>query len=416
MGWLDRLRGRDSKAANAGPANSITIEQLIERLSAGMTAATGEVVSDSTVESLAAVGAAVGLLSNTVASTETALFRKISDGRKERAVNDPLWDLLTESPNDILTAFQLKAMIQRDIELRGNGYIYPVRGFGDRVVALERLHPDLTKKVKKLNGEIKFEYRSAAGIQEYDLDEVLHLWMWSDDGLNGKSRIQVFRETFGKALAQRKHAAKFFSSGAKASGILNIEANNEMSDESMAALRDDFNKLYSGTDNAYQTIVLPAGINYTPVGVSMEDAQFIESTQLSVTEVAMIFGVPPHKLGNLDRATFNNIEHQAIEFVLDAMKPRFVMWEQGLNKALLPNNSNMMFKFDWKSLLVGDQKSHAEAHNLYRRMGVFNANEIRDELGLNRRTDEGGDDYIVESNMALNDGSNPSGARPTQGQ
>lgn len=391
------------------PAAGMSIDQLAQQLQGGGLSTAGEMVTTNTAESLAAVGACVRLLAKSVAKTPIMLYTRDRDGRKVKAETDPLWTLLHDQPNDWQTAFQFKHMMERDYDLRGNAYAQIVRGLGDRPVALMRMHPDTCWPELKRDATIVFNRRLPSGkIIELPFKDVLHLWDWSDDGLKGISPVQAYRDVLGKGLAERRHGAKFFQRGAKTSGVLKAMDGKTIGSEAAAALREDFSKLYAGTDNAYETVVLPAGLDYTPISINMQDSQFIESQKMTGYDIAMIFGVPPHKIGMLDRATFNNIEHQSIEFVHDGLEPRTTMWEQALNMKLLAPNDRRFFKFDIDRNLHGDMKTRALTHNIYRRAGVMNANEIREDLGMNRREDDGGDDYIVESNMALNDGTDPS--------
>jgi HK97 family phage portal protein len=145
--------------------------------------------------------------------------------------------------------------------------------------------------------------------------------------------------------------------------------------------------------------------------MNMVDAQYIEARKFTRSEICSIFGVPPHKIGDLERATFSNIEHQALEFVQDAVVPRCVRWEQAIHRDLLDGDPNLYAKHNVSGLLRGDAKSRNEALQIQRRNGVISANEWRAYEDLNPRPDEGGDEYIIEANMTPDDGTDPNGGQ-----
>jgi|GEM_PF-2907979 len=402
MSFFSRLFGNPQ-------ANSITtsedLAKVLQQVGAMLSASSGVSVTPSKAEGLPAAFRAVELIGDTLATIRCELFRdRINDkGRlvSEAAVDDPRYWLLYERANERQTAFQFKKMLQTDQEWRGVGYALKVFGVGRRIQELIRLHPDRTRPVENSNNELEFEYTRPDGRRiRYRQNEIVHLLKNTDDGLNAKSVLKLHRETFGEGLAMQRHSGKFFANGTRTTGVLKLAQGLKMGDDSVKALRKDFNDLYQGVDNAFETPFLPAGIDYSPVTINHTDAQYIEARQMSIRDISRIFGPPPHKLGDLADATFSNVEEQNIEFVNDCAKPRGRLWTEVLTRDVLEGEQKLEFRFGFSALLRGKAKEQAETHNLYRRMGVWNANEIRSDLGANPREDEGGEQFIVEKNMS----------------
>jgi len=340
-----------------------------------------------------------------MASLPLPLYR-IVDGKRYVDREDALFTLLHDQPNEYHTSFQWRSLKQRDLELRGNAFSLIVRGVGQRIVELIRLHPDMVHpKQDKATGVITYEWTRDDGRRVIlPFRDVLHIWDWSDDGIVGKSPIEAHRDTIGEAIAMRRHSSKFFANGARPSGTLEVSQGTKIDEQSARELRADFDELYSGSENAWKTVVLPGGISYKPVSISAKDADYVATLKAGVRDMARIYGVPPHKIGDLDQATFSNIEHQAIEYVTDSIVPRAVCWEQAIKRSLLDGDPSRYVKFSLDAQLRADAKSRAEALQIKRRNGVINADEWRELDDMNARDDDGGQVYIIEGNMQPNDG------------
>ncbi len=415
MGIRDRLSAAARALMRPQAANTLTqmtIEDLVRAIrdANGGVSLSGVSVTAEKAMGVAAVYACISYLSTTISHLPLVLFRQ--DGnRRVPDTENPLYWLLHTQPNEWQTSLEFRELLERDLDLRGNAYAMIVTGFGGRVVELIRLHPDhvepqqdlstltVTYKVTRLNGKTITLPR----------DEVLHIRGAGDDGVKGKSPIHQHRETIGDSIALREHGSRFFSSGAKPLGAVEWNLKDgqvgEMGQASRKAMMEDFEEVYRGGENAHKLLVVPFGLTYKPVSISMEDAQYIEGRKFTRSEIFGIFGVPPHKGGDLERATFTNIEHQALEVVIDAIVPRCVRIEQAIQRDLLPGDRNRYVKHTVDGLLRGDSKSRAESLQIKRRNGVINANEWREIDDMNPRNDEGGDEYIVEQNMRANDGS-----------
>lgn len=402
------------RALFAPQANTITTSEDLDKtwLRFGTESASGQIVTDTTAMGLSAVYACVRVLSQTVSHLPLVLYRHAGDTRLP-AESDKRFLLLKERPNEWQTSLEFRELLQKDVELRGNGYAYIVRGVGGVAVELIRMHPDcVAVDQDAATLALKYTYTRKDGKRtELERRNVFHLRGMGDDGVTGISPVRQHRNTIGDALGLQTHGSKFFKNGARPSGVLDQEAGTKLSPESKKSLKEDFDDAYSGAENAFKTLILPGGVTYKPLSISMEDAQYIESRKLSVSEIARIYGVPPHKIGDLEKATFSNIEHQALEFVVDAIVPRVTRWEQAIKRDLLAEDQNLYAKHNLSALLRGDAKSRAEALQIQRRNGVINANEWRELEDMNPRTDDGGDGYIVEANMRPDDGSDPLAGR-----
>jgi HK97 family phage portal protein len=402
MGLFQRVLDAFRPQATLTPQ---TLEEMLRyMLDRDARSISGAHVTPRKSEGIPAVGTCVRILSSTMAHMPLVLMRQIKDRREPDTAN-PIYALLHDQPNEWQTAMQFRELMQRDIELTGNAYARKIMGVGGVTIELLRMHPNQIAVKQDERMRLTYEYTRNDGTRiTLGREEVLHIAGMGDDGIVGRSPITVHRETMGDALTMQEHGSRFFSNGAKPLGVITSTAGISMSTESKEAFKTDLAAVHGGTANAHKPMLLPAGYDYKPVSISMIDAQYIEGRKFTRSEIFGIFGVPPHKGGDLEKATFSNIEHQALEFVIDAIVPRAVRWEQAIKRDLLGGDPKRYAKHNLNALLRGDAKSRNEALQIQRRNGVINANEWRELDDLNPRTDEGGRAYIVEANMAIDDG------------
>jgi len=400
LGQLTGLGGRPRNENRI--TDPMELEKAIRELVGDSRSSSGVVVNNTTAARLAAVGSCVRVLQDDIAALPLVVYRKTGD-RREAAKDDPLYSLLKVRANEWQTAFEFKQFQQRAKLLRGNGYALIVRGFGSRIQELMPLHPDrVVPKQDDRTLAITYEYTRKDGRRVVlEQKEVFHLRGPSDDGVTGLNTVAHYRETIGDGLALREHGSRFFANGARPSGTL--EAGGKIGPEDKKAMRSDFETLYSGVENTGRIAVLDQGVKYNPMSLTMEDAQYLDSRKFNRTEICGIFGVPPHKIGDLDRATFSNIEHQSLEYVNSSLMPHLVAWEQAAQRDLM-GDPDLYCKFNTNALLRGDFKSRQEGLAIQRRNGVINPNEWRGLEEMNNRDDAGGDGYIIESNMQPDDG------------
>jgi len=398
------------------PSASLTefgsVEELAQAIGLAMNGGptkSGVSVNSKRAEQVAAVYACIRVLADSVAQLPLVLYQK--DGKSRLPMrDDPLFQILHSRPNDWQTQFEWIEMMQRDLLMRGNAYSLKVMGVGGRLLELIRLHPDrVTPKQNPLTLEVTYEVTGEQGKKTtLHREEMFHVRGPGDDGLIGMSPIQCHRETIGDSIATQEHGSRFFSNGAKLLGVIEMEPGASFnSDDSERSFKRDFESTHQGGENAHKTAILPAGTKYKPVSITMRDAQYLELRKFQRSDIAGIFRVPPHMIGDLEKSTNNNIEHQGLGFVIHSLAPWLVRWEQAIDRDLLDNDPSRFVKFNANGLLRGDFKSRNEGLNIQRRAGIITANEWRELEDMNPRSDPGGDDYIVEVNMRPDDGRNP---------
>ena len=252
------------------------------------------------------------------------------------------------------------------LSLRGNAYARIVAANGNPVAALLPLHPDRVRPLpERVGGRLAYEYVPRRGAREVLLqEEVLHLRGLSlaEDGVIGLSPLDCMREAVGLALAAEAYGARFYRNNARP-GIV-LKHPGRLSPDAGKRLKESWNSQYAGAENAHKTAVLEEGMDLISVGMTAEQAQFLETRKFQRNEIAAIFGVPPHKIGDLERATFSNIEHQAIEVVTDTIRPWAVAWEQAMTRDLFTEELRRthMLAFNLDGLLRGDIESRYRAY------------------------------------------------------
>jgi len=357
----------------------------------------GVSVNEQTALSFSAVWAAVRVLSESVASLPLMIYERTPDGGRKPATGHPLYAVLHDEPNDYMTSFVLRETLMAHCSTWGNAYAFVEYNRQGRPQRILPLMPDRTTP-KMVEGVQVYETEIDGKQVVLDAHDVLHISGLGFDGLKGYSPIRMQAGAIGLGMAATDFGAKFFSNGATPSGILAHP--EKLSKEAADRLRSEWTRLYSGNSNAHKTAVLQEGMTYQQIGLPPGDAQFIESRKLSVTDVARIFRVPPHLLGDLERSTFSNIEHQSIEFITHSLRPWLVRWEQELNrKLLMPSEKGKYFiehKID--ALLRGDTNSRFTSYATARQWGWLSINDIRRLENLSPIPE--GDDYLQPLNMA----------------
>lgn len=347
-----------------------------------------------------AVYACVKILAETVASLPLHLYKKGKDGKNESAEQHPLFSCLYETPNEEMTSFEFRETMMTSLLLWGNAYARKIKKNG-HITELWYLKPQyMTVERDTQTGKIKYTYSDDITNQTYVYrpDQVFHLKSLSIDGVTGLSPIAQAREAVGLSLATEEYGAKFFGNGARPGGVL--EHPGILKDPEK--LRESWNKVYQGTRNSHKVAVLEEGMKYHTIGIAPEDAQFLETRKYQVNEICRIFRVPPHLVGDLERATFSNIEHQSIEFVQHTIRPWLVRWEQAISRSLLDEKERLLYfaKFNVDGLMRGDYKSRMEGYAVGRQNGWLSANDIRGLEDLPPiPKEQGGDVYLVNGNM-----------------
>jgi HK97 family phage portal protein len=384
---------RAAKGPSAPPRDPAIAEWF-----GGAATASGVSVTPATALQISTVYACVRVLAESVAMLPLILYNRRPDGGKERDESHPLFEVLHDRPNAWQTSFEFREMMMGHLALRGNAYAEIVPGQTQVVAELLPLHPDRVIPFRAPDGRIAYKHQSERGPERVLLqDEMFHLRGLSSDGVTGLSPIQLHRESLGLAVATQEHGARLFGNSARPDGVLTVPS--VLDEEAEKALIAGWERRHRGSANAHRIDVLDGGMEWKQVGMTSEDAQFLETRKFQRGEIASIFRVPPHKIGDLERATFSNIEQQSIEFVTDTLMPWLVRWEQAISRDLFsPESRRTRFaEFLVAGLLRGDQASRFTAYATARQWGWLSANDIRRLETLNPI--EGGDVYLSPTNM-----------------
>lgn len=399
MGILASLETRATMQAPAHPRDPVVAEWF----GAGSNSASGMSVTPDSAMKQTAVLRCVSLLAQTYASLPITVDRLIDGGGQEPDQTHPLFEVLCYRPNPWQTSFEWREMMGAHFALRGACYSEIVGSGGKAVASLVPLHPDRVRPFMVPDGKMAFEYRQPTGASRVILQSEMH-WMHllplGGDPTKPYSPISLARDAIGLSMATEEHASRLFSNGARPGGILKM-AGRLKDDEARKRLRDSWREVHGGVRNSNKVAVLEDGLEWQQVGMTSEDAQFIETRSLQLAEIGRIFGVPAHKFGDLARSTNNNIEHQGIEFVTDTIRPGAVRWEQAMGRDLLYGKRTHCVAFDLDGLMRGDSAARSAWNGAMLQNGVLSRNEVRVIEGYNRSGADGMNDYTVQTNMAL---------------
>jgi len=329
-------------------------------LSQGAMSDSGQYVDARSAEGVATVFAAVNLIAGTVASLPLHVYRRLDNGDRERASDHPLANILAARPNATQTAFELREMLTAQCLLSGNAYAEIRTDRSGTVTDLVPINPRDVTVVKLAGGRHRYDVTTDGRMRSLLAEEVLHLRDRSEDGLVGRSRVQVARETLGGALALQTHGNRAFANGTRLSGVL--QTPGMLSADQHQRLAASWRTQYTGADNAGKTAVLESGLEFKPLSMSNEDAQWLQARQFSVEEVARLFNVPPVLLGDLRHANFSNSVEMMRHFVTVTLRPWLSRWEQALERALLGPVARGRYYIEHSAegLLRGDAVNRAD--------------------------------------------------------
>lgn len=358
----------------------------------------GKAVTPETAIQLSTVYACVRVIAETVASLPLNVFERIKSG-SERADSHTLQRILHDEPNGEMTSFIYRETMIAHLLLHGNSYSQIIRDGRNRVVSLYPLLPDHMDVDRDRDGVLVYTYTTSKGNRvTLTPMEVLHIPGLGFDGIMGYSPIAQEKNAIGLAIASEEYGSKFFSNGARPSGVLT----HPNAVKNPAAVRESWNAAYGGSANSGRIAVLEEGMKFEPLAIPNNEAQFLETRKFQVEEICRIFRVPPHLVCNLDHATFSNIEHQSIDFAVHTIRPWLVRIEQAMNRALLQEREKQKYfvQFNIDGLMRGDYQSRMNGYAVGRQNGWLSANDIRKLENLNPiPAEEGGDDYLINGNM-----------------
>jgi len=368
--------------------------------------AAGVIITPDTSLQVSAVYRCVNLIANAFASLPGGVYAKEDERTRREIPNHDAERIFWRRPNPYQTPFVFKRMMMGHLVLRGNCYARIAQG--PQGPELWPLSPDRVSGPDLLNdGRLRYEYRRPDGGTDRlmgDL-EIMALTGLSSDGLRGLALSALAVDSIGLSMATEKHGAKLFSKGIRLAGALKVPG--KLSKEAATALSDSFKREHSD----YGLPVFEQGMEWQSMGMSNEDAQFLETRKFEVSDIARWFGVPPHMIGDVERSTSwgTGIENQTIQFVTDCLLPWVVLWEQAINETFI-SQRRMYVKFNINARLRADSKTRFDIYDIAIRNGIFSPNDCRALEDQNPR--DGGDVYVDPSTRGS--GVTPDAAKPTQ--
>ena len=366
----------------------------------------GKSVNERSAMQMTAVYACVRILSEAIAGLPLHMYRYRDDGGKEKATEHNLYHLLHDEPNPEMTSFVFRETLMTHLLLWGNAYAQIIRNGKGEVIALYPLMPNRMEVNRDQNGMLYYVYQKSSD-DAPTMDgtsvilrpsEVLHVPGLGFDGLVGYSPIAMAKNAIGLSMAAEEYGAKFYANGAAPSGVLEHPGVLK----NPAKVRESWNAAFGGSSNSHKVAVLEEGLKYTPISIAPNEAQFLETRKFQIDEIARIFRVPPHMVGDLEKSSFSNIENMSREFVTYTLSPWMVRWEQSLSKALLSKEEKAccFFKFNVDGLLRGDYASRMNGYAVGIQNGFMSPNDVRELEDLDIIPEElGGNKYMVNGNM-----------------
>nr|WP_301281282.1 phage portal protein [Arcanobacterium phocae] len=331
VGFLNWLRGDTTRTADdhaIGAGYSFLFG----------TTSSGRPVTERSAMQITAVYSCVRILAEAIAGLPLHVYRQGADGAKVKALDHPLYRLLHDEPNPEMTSFVFRETLMTHLLLWGNAFAQVLRNGRDEVIGRYPLMPSRMTVGRDEAGRLYYEYQRTwdeptGRFETFTLDarDVLHIPGLGFDGLVGYSPIAMAKNAIGQAHATEDYGASFFTNGAEPGGVL--EHSGTIKDP--ARVREPWQSTFGGARNGNKVAVLEEGMKYTPISVSPEQAQFLETRKFQINEIARIFRIPTHMIGDLEKSSFSNIEQQSLEFVKYTLDPWVIRWEQAITKTLL---------------------------------------------------------------------------------
>lgn len=399
MGFLDKLTAWRQKSNSPDWG---TLERYLGWAFGGAASAAGIIVNPQTAMQAAAVYSCVQVLAQSIAMLPVNLYQKLGDGSKKTAEDHPLFTLLHDQPNNYQTSIEFWEMMVASLCLRGNAYAYVNRVGTGKIIELLPLHPDMVRTEMGSDFVLRYQVTLPDGTFRHFVNgEIFHIRGLTLNGWLGISPIAYAREAIGLALATEKFGGQLFKNGAKMGGVL--EHPGQLGQEAYDRLKKTFDEAYTG-ENAHKTAILEEGMKFSKVTMTADDSQFLETRKYQRSEIAAIFRVPPHMIGDLERATFSNIEQQSLEFVNFTLMPWLTRIEKAIKRDLLQGKDKQKYtaKFNVASLLRGDASARSQYYHNGILDGWLTRNEARQsesDLGIVLNPIEGLDIPLMPLNM-----------------
>ena len=410
MGWLTKI---SSMLGRTQAATTTDREGwLIDWIRGGSQTTSGITVTPNKAMQMATVFACIRNISDDIGALPLAVYSKSGDKRTKEG-DHPVTKMLAVEPNEEMTAVSLRTAMQAHILGWGNGYCEIVRRIDGTPAAIYPLKPDRVAPLRDSNGQLLYEISKDDGSKiRLPAKKVLHVPGLGYDGLVGYNVIRYARESIGLGMAAEEFGNAFYGNGLNPSMVLTFP--EALSDRARENLKRAIVKNNAGLKNAFKAMLLEEGGKAEKVTIAPEEAQFLQTREFSVVEICRWFRMPPHMVSDLSRATFSNIEHQAIQYVTNTLTPWLVRWEQEINRKLL--TPPYYCKHNVQGLLRGDIQSRYKAYAVGRQWGWLSADEIREMEDMNPLPDGAGGEYLVPMNMspARDESENPNAAGAQQ--
>ena len=355
----------------------------------------GEMTTNECLQ-ISAFWGCVRAISEDISALPLDLFEIDKSGNRNFAIDNNFFYMMKNSCNKdgMLTMNLIETVIVNAL-IWGNGFIQIVRNKFDEIIELYPLLSSKMNIIRDSNGsKLRYEYNRDDGtVRKFRQDQIINIPLFSVDGVWGLSVIKYANNSMNLANEAEKFGRNFFRNGSRVSGVLEMEPGTKLKDKQKTL--NDWQQSYGGSNNVGKVAVLEGGMKFKSVGIPPEDAQFLETRQFQVLEICRWFRVPPHKIGDLSRATFSNIEQQNIDY-LSILKPLIRKLEKTFSLMLL-DDKKMFFKFDSDQLLKGDFESRMKGYAIASQNGLMSSNEIRNRENLNSRNE--GNELMVNGNM-----------------
>lgn len=372
---------------------------LYDALGAGERAASGIRVNPASALGLTAYWACVKIISETIGSLPLHVYRELdTEGDKEKATDRMEYRILHDEFNDVHTSMVGRETCQAHLCTWGNAYLLIRFNGAAKVQSLWPLVPSMTRATTTA-GRLVYETSDTPNrkLVTYDANEICHVPALSMDGLNGLSPVRVHRETIGHGIATERYGAAFFGRGERPAGVLEHPA--QLTDESHKRLKKDMEKIRVSTD-PHQTLILEEGMKYHVITVPPEDAQYIETRQFNVADMARIYRIPLSMLEVHDKsAAYASVEQFFLQFAVHTIRPWLVRWEQELNRKVLGLGSGFHAEFSLDALLRGDLKSRYDAYQTALNNHWMTSDEVRAKENLNAMPNGQGKVFFIASTM-----------------
>jgi len=394
MTLLERIRAVFNPAASYGSLEERAFSDQVRTRNAS-----GEYVTEHSALMQSAVWRCVSIIAEAVAMLPVEVIEKNGSRRVPIADHPVAW-LLNTTADGIMTGFDFRDAKVAHALLWGNGYAEIERSLNGSPYALHLATPDRVEVMRDARGQLAYAFQQdGTGTALLEPRNVLHLRGRSWDGVKGYSVVGLARQALGLSAAMETFGAAFFGNGTHPSGVLTTET--KLDQVQIEAMRKQWEEVHRGANSSNKTAILGGGLKWQAITMPLDDAQFLEGRRFSVLDVARWFGVPPARLAELERATHSNVEQEQLAFVAHCLLPWVKRFESEINIKLFGRNQmgRQSVKFNMDALLRGDIKTRFEAYQIARRIGVLNADEIRELEDRNAIPGGDGKVYIVEANM-----------------